>query len=300
MSRFKLVPYVVRLQQTRTKNPVPLHNIDGHGMDFLHVLQQYLQDIQQTKVLQKPRKTISVEKMVSESRDVFGVLKSGEYGIEADFHDVDSGQIIPRARKERHSEVLPFFFHFHLPRGMKGLLILQMFKALGVKTNLQRTLNEHLKPMGIHVELNRLISQNLLEQIEKSRLVELRLIRYDVPMDIADKVHNGDAEEIIEERVYRVKRNKNLSLPQAIKDLLSDRQTAYYEILDEKYNEIKAIIQKGRSKITLTFGENDIFREFMALDEEDMPLDRGYPTYDYLKVKSKDYLEHLQEHLGGD
>jgi len=300
MSRFKLVPYVVRLKRTRTNDPIPINNIDERGTDFYQVLDQYLQSIQQTQVLSEHQKTLSVEQMTSNQRDVYGMTKSGEYGIEADFYDVDTGQSIPGGRKENYSEELPFFFHFRLPETMKGLLILQMFKAFGVKTVFQRTLNEYLKPRGIQVELNRLVSHNLLEQIERSRLLELRLIRHDVPMDTAEKVHNGEAEEIIEERVYRVKRNVNLSLPQQIKDILSERQTAYYEILDERFNEVKAVIQKGSSKITLTFGEDDIFREFMPLDADEMPLDRGRPTYEYLTVKANEYLEHLQEHLEGD
>ncbi len=298
MARFKLVPYTVRVKQKRTDDALPLNNIDGKGNGFLKCLQKYLKEAQETRVLEQPQKTISVDGFKDSQRNVYGIVKSGEYGVAADFVDIGTLEKTPHAREEKHSETLPFFFFFHIPDDTnRGILILQMFKVHGIKTVLERKLNEYFSDQGLVIEFNRLISQTLLEQLEKNRLVEFRLIRYDVPMDPAEKIHNGSPEELIEERVFRVKRNKELNLIESIKTLLSEKKTNYYEVLGECYDEIKVLIEKDGSKITLTFGEEDKFRESMPLDGS-IPIEGGFPSHDYLLKKSEDYLKHLNENLG--
>lgn len=298
MVKFKLVPFIVRVKQKNTNEPVHLNNMDGQNTDFLGVLNQCFQGTQSTQVLQDNQKTISVEQVNFSGRDVYGIAKSGEYGIEADFFDTETHQVIPHARRSVHSETFPFFFYFHIPTGLeRGILILQMFKVYGIKTVLEKTINEYLDSLEFNMELNRLISQTLLEQLEQSRLVELQLIRYDVPRDIADQVHDGSPDEIFEKRSFHVNSKKEINLTDAIKRLLSDRETTYYEVLGEQYDEIKAIIEKGGSKITLTFGDHGIYREFMSL-EGDIPLENGFPTYNYLLETTRGYLEHLRASLG--
>ncbi|MCK4798209.1 MAG: hypothetical protein KAT05_12570, partial [Spirochaetes bacterium] len=231
-------------------------------------------------------------------RDVYGIAKSGEYGIEADFVDIETSEVIPHARKKEHSETYPFFFHFSLPTGLNsGILILQVFKVFGIKTLLEKTINEYLSELGLIIEFNRLISDTLLEQIEKSRLMELQLIRYDVPRDIADKIHNGRAHEISEIRTFHVKSKQEISLTDKLKSTLSNREKSYYEILGVQYDEIKAIIEQNGSKSVLTFGNQNIFREFMPLDG-DIPISHGFPKYEYLLEKTGMYIEHLLDRLG--
>lgn len=298
MARFKLVPYTVRVKQKRADDALPLNNMDGKGNGFLKCLQKYLKEAQETQVLEQPQKTISVDRFKGSQRNVYGIVKSGEYGVAADFVDIETLEKTPHAREEKHSETLPFFFFFHIPDDTnRGILILQMFKVHGIKTVLERKLNEYFSDQGLVIEFNRLISQTLLEQLEKNRLVEFRLIRYDVPMDPAEKIHNGSPEELIEERVFRVKRNKELNLIESIKTLLSEKKTNYYEVLGECYDEIKVLIEKDGSKITLTFGEEDKFRESMPLDGS-IPMVGGFPSHDYLLEKAEDYLKHLNENLG--
>ena len=298
MARFKLVPYTVRVKQKQTDDALPLNDIDGDGNGFLKCLQKYLQETQETQVLKKPQKTISVDRFAVSQRNVYGIVKSGEYGVAADFVDTETLENIPHAREEKHSETLPFFFFFHIPEdATRGTLILQMFKVHGIKTILEDTLNEYFSERGLVVEFNRLISQALLEQLEKNRLVEFKLIRYDVPRNIADKVYNGSPEEIIEERVFRVKRNKDYNVPHWIKTLLSNKEIRYYEILGERYDEIKTVIEIDGSKRILTFGREDKFRESMPLDES-IPMVGGFPLHDYLLKGAEDYLKYLKETLG--
>lgn len=299
MTKFKLTPYTIRVKQRCTDKSLPFDNIDGHGTSFLEILREYFNDMQRTQVLDPTQKTISVDNIKFSQNDLCGILKSGEYGIEADFVDVKTHDVIHSARKSYHSETLPFFFLFHIPDGAeRGFSILQTFKVQGIKTILERTLNEHIRNMGLTVQFNQLISQKLIEALESSRLVELRFIRYDVPRDTADKVHNGSPEEILEERVYRAKPKRSINLKARLKEMLANQETSYYEILDEKYDEVKALIEKDGSKITLTFSEYNKFREFLPLNDMSMPFDGTFPAYSYVLKQAQNYLAYLQEELG--
>ncbi len=298
MAKFKLVPFIVRVKQKHTNEFVHLNNVDEQGTDFLGLLNQCFQVTQNVRVMENNQKTISIEQVNSSGRDIYGIAKSGEYGIDADFFDIETSEVIPHARRSEHSETFPFFFYFHLPIGMeRGILIIQTYKVYGIKTIIERTINEYFDDLGLVMELNRLISQTILEQLEQSRLVELQLIRYDVPRDVADKVHDGSPEEIFEKRSFHVQYKKEINLTNRIRNLISDRETVYYEILGAQYDEIKAIIEKDGRKITLTFGEKDIYRESMPLDG-DIPLERGFPTYNYLLRMAIEYMELLRSSLG--
>jgi hypothetical protein len=128
-------------------------------------------------------------------------------------------------------------------------------------------------------------------------LVEFRLIRYSVPDDIADKLHDGRPEEISEARVFYAKRHKEINIRQSFKDILSDRSTNYYEVFGENYDVIKTRIDTGRGLKTLTFGKNNKYMESMPLSP-DAPLDGGFPSYKYILSEAKDYLRHIKRSGG--
>lgn len=303
MARFALVPYRIRVKNIRSKDYLQLDNL--HGKDVTKIMRGALKLGTGTHVFDESKKTLSVRgKVTLKGRHLSGTLMSGEYGYEARFYNIETRIAAKWKRLEKHSEALPFFFLFHLPKGKTaGFLILQRFKNFGVKTVLRDYLNNVLKPMNLAVEINPMISHELLEKIEQSRLVSLRMIRYDVPRDIADYYHEGSATELTIEKVIRAKVGDDIRLTKRIKkmlaDSISDQEPVYYEILDERWDEIKAKIVEvdGKSRKTLTFGPKHAFRESMPLDIEDMEMRGGFPTYKYLLGRAEGYLSHLLERM---
>ena len=298
MARFKLVPYIVRIRKKHARKFRKLSDVDGEGNDGVNLILDCLGGLKQARIMDDSQRTLLLEELESKGRDILGLTKAGDYGLVADFLDVDSGVLRPEARREVDAEMVPFFFHFRMPKkAKKGLLILQMTGVSGIKTILEQVLNECLEHLDLKIVLNRLVSQELLQQVEGSRLIELRLIRYDVPRDIAEQVHQGGAEEIVEERLYRPKRALQIRLAERLREALAEREARYYEVLGEQYDEIKAVIKRGSSYITLTFGEGRGIRESMPLDDENLPLEGGFPSFGFLKARSREYIGHLADRL---
>lgn len=299
MAKFRLIPYMVRLKNLKDREDINnLRNIDNCGTDFLALIQTALEELAAAKVLNDTMKTISIGQLERDNRDLFGLAEGGEYGISASLTHIRTLERVPDARTELHSEGYPFLFYFRIhENNNKNFLILEQYKTFGIKTSIQHVINEKINPLGYEVKLNHLISRNLLNEIDNSRLLELRLIRYEVPMDSAERVHNGNPREIQEERVFRAKRHRNISLAQSLKNYLaSERKTVYYEVLDQKYDKIKMVIDRGRDTKTLTFGDTLRCLESMPLDT---PPSGGFPEYHSLLVNARLYLDHLESSFRG-
>lgn len=299
MAQFRLTPYRIRLQRLDNNDPVNnLSNIDGNNTNFLDLLESYFTEIDRARVLRDKMKTISISRIERDNRDLYGLAEGGEYGISASFTDVETLVITPEARRPNYSEGYPFLFYIRIPENTdKGFIILQQYRTLGIKTNLQHIVNERIRPLGFKLTLGHLISRDLMDQMANSSIMSLRMIRYDIPRDCAERVHEGEPKEIIEEHVFKAKRNKKLKIPQHIKDVLfSERDTRYYEVLDERYDEIKILIDRGMDTKTLTFGDGQKCLESMPLDA---PPEGGFPEYQLLLRKAREYLVHLEMSFRG-
>lgn len=297
MARFRLIPYRIRLKRLEDDEDINnLSNIDNRGTDFLTLLQSSLDDFSRARVLDDAMKTISVSELERNNRDLYGLAEGGEYGISASLTHIRTLERVPNARTPLHSEGYPFLFYFRIPEhNDRNFLILEQYKTFGIKTSIQHIINEKINRLGYELKLNHLISRDLLNQIDNSRLLELRLIRYEVPMDSAERVHNGNPREIQEERVFRAKRHQSISLKQRFKDYLaSERSTVYYEVLDQRYDRIKMVIDRGADTKTLTFGDTQRCLESMSLDT---PSNGGFPEYQSLLGNARIYLTHLEASL---
>lgn len=296
--RFALMPYKIRVRRQNQKDYLILDNLNGQSLDTLDLLHDFLTRMKRNPYIGRDdQKTLSVEKINPDGRLLYGIIKSGEFGMKLDFLDTETGRIEPEARKEKHSEPLPFFFAIHiLPGKDMGLLILQVFKGLGIKSVLEDLLNTYFKSKGFSISLNPMFSQDLLEELRQGRLVKFRLRKVAVARDPADRIHEGSRDDIEQELVIGAKVGKQIQLSgniiETLREMLSDQEVRYFEILDEQYDQAKAVIEKDEQTKTLTFGPDNKMRESMPLTN--IPnLEGGFPSYSFLLEKAKAYLRDI-------
>ena len=67
----------------------------------------------------------------------------------------------------------------------------------------------------------------------------------------------------------------------------------YSEIKNEKYDEVKLIVKTGNTSSTITLDDLPRFRENLPLSPKSSDLKKGFPLVDYLREKSKDYLNSI-------
>lgn len=295
MTKFKLVPYTVTIRKKRNKEILDIDNFEGS--DIYDVLMTAMKDLKRTEIDDDVQKTVSVENFEPKDREIFGILRSGDFGIGAHFYNIKDQKLIQDARTTNDSEILPFFFHFYIPKDKKkGILILQTYRHFAVKgifTTKLKDRNEFDKHM---LEFNRLISDKALKKLLEGDLLSISFRRHSIPKDIGSQIGKSGKTDIEEVRTFKVKGKFELS--ERLLDAFSNKETKYYEISEEKYDEAKATVKLGGSEVVLVFGEGNTFNEFLPLDDYKDLVD-GFPSFDYLKAKSSEYLKDLKKIVDG-
>jgi len=332
MTKFKLIPYALHIKKIDGRDNLRLDDLNGRKSeleeqrnkqlkqhpssvkaiqsiqkeiddlkkknDLYFILQEFMRSKGNTTVFPDDQKTISIERSELLNRDIYGIIKSGEYGLSADFYNVEKKTSKPDARDINDSEVFPFFFHFRIPENSTdGMVIFQTVRTFGVTVALQKHLNEFLEGYKYSIVFQRIFSKNFSDIINSSRLVELELIKKIVPKDTAEKIHKGEFKELHEKRTFSVARNKTLILTEYIEEKLGNKDAVYYEILGEKYDFAKAVIKQKGSSRTISFGmgEGKIGEEWI-LDPE-VPKEKGHPTFTALYEISKECMDILNREI---
>lgn len=325
MAKNKLIPYNIRIKKTDTAGWLQLDDLTGYKQDLLesrertdrsqipftpeeqqklddndlfHILEDFFTTKQEqaTKVFKESQKTTTIIRHELEDRDIYGIIKSGEYGFGADFYNIESKTRKNNARSPDDSEEYPFFFHFRIPVGQNdGRLILQTIGVHGIATVLQRYLNEYLEPKGYVVVFNRVITTDFIDQLGGDRpLKEIRFIKKVVSQDVAEKIHTGESEDLIESRVFSTRKKRALSLTSSLKEILKNQNVTSYEILNEEYSEVKAIFTDSGSRRTLKLGfDKNQLGEVLILRKDIHKEKDGHPTFGVLLSESKKYLKNL-------
>lgn len=316
MARFKLVPYSIRIRNKHSDKNLDLRAIPTNKGDidfftiFEEICKNYKSDVYERK---KEQKTLCVVNSTTTNikRIISGIIKSGEYGFEADFFDTKLRKRLQSARKQEYSEELPFFFLFHLPKKNfnVGFLVLEKFKQFGIKIILQKVLTETLEKhnKNLLIEINPLINEKLLNILKSSeKLIEIKFLKKEVPKDVADKSLIKNYEDICEEHSFKIKRNKEilLNVRDKIERALKNVDYPYSEIKNEKYDEVKLIVKRDNTTSTISLDDVPRFRECMPVSPKTSDLDRGFPKESYLYNKSKEYLNTIlksyDEEIVGD
>jgi len=291
MTRFKLIPYSVRIRKKRSKDYLRLDNIGGN--DLHQMILKAVEDLKDTKVDEKSNKTVSTERYQIRNREIMGILRIGDYGIGAHFFNVIKRKLIPDARTTNDSEVLPFFFHFYLPQNKDiGILILQTFQHHAIKGIFTMKLRDRKEFSKYMLEFKRIVSGKALKALMEGDLLSITFVRHSIPKDVGSQLGKTGRTDIEEVRTFKVKGDFQIS--DRLLDLFANTETKYYEVSDEKYDEAKAVVKIGKSEVVLVFSEGNIFNEFNALDDYDQLVD-GFPEFEYMIGKSSSYLADLED-----
>jgi hypothetical protein len=321
---FKLIPYTIRIEHEEEKDDLILDDLRQYKRtfieefykshpkslkieftqdqldqlkktDFLYIIQEYFNTIKDPFISNEYQKTITLEKFEEIDRHLYGVIKGGEFGIRADHLDIVKKVRKKDARKKTDSEELPFFFHFYIPNDQcQGYVILESIGNHAIETQLEDHLNKFLVPMKYSISFSRMVSKNFIDLVNTNDLKKIRLIKRIVPKDTAEKVHDGDPHDIIEERIFKATRNKKIILTDYLKKNFTNKEITQYEILNDHFSEIKAEIKQQKILRTATFSPNNAhIGELMYLG--DIALENDHPRYDAIKNQSLQYMTALTD-----
>jgi len=307
MTAHKLIPYWIRIReyqnpdkdwdQTRIQSHdpnFPYNNLADYFEDFI---QYYIgeKDVHEDK---KNEKTFTVQKPVKRSGNTIeGRFKSGEYGRNADFWDVDKHKRIEDARQENHSEEVPYYFLFHIPDQdpTQALLILSKYKRKGVKTVFRKLFLPRFRGIetaDAKMEIEPHYSDKVLEEIEEAdAIASLKFTGKDmIPArdEFADRKNVQRVQDEISGVIdigteVRIKPKGNQgAFRRLVTELLPGEERTsfdYGRINPDQYENASVTVVEGESQLTFPIWEDEIQMR-MDIDSEEYDLDvyGGYPT----------------------
>lgn len=140
-----LAPYAVRVWNLQEKQDEQVSDFD-QKTDLYEVFHAFFSGLKQKTALNKEtQQVLAVRKLRQEksNRWLYGVLETGEYGVESTLWDVQNHKVA-HSRTTNEAEMLPFYFLVYVPQGPKSaVMLLQRLGMFGIRSALSRAINRH-------------------------------------------------------------------------------------------------------------------------------------------------------------
>jgi hypothetical protein len=107
-----LAAYLLKIWNVEDKKAEQLSSLGDEGEDFLDIVYDFLSDLKKKAVNDKANQEVcSVSKLERSvpDRRVYGVLETGEYGMESVLWDTEK-QSVSHTRTKTEADMLPFYF----------------------------------------------------------------------------------------------------------------------------------------------------------------------------------------------
>ncbi len=298
----KLIPYRILVRESNVPvglDAIPMGKEDRNFIDILDDFCSYYQE--EVAVYTLARKTMHVDDFepANRKKTIHGTIKSGEYGREADFYNILTKKLTRRARTEDDAEEMPFFFMFSLPPGKNpkaGMLILQTFQTLAVKSLFEMFLKKYLKGLNerLTVSVNPLISTDVINKVKSAdRILRLRFLKKEVPTGISGS-HGVSSHLITEEHSFAVRRGRALELSKSLDDI---KDSEYPFKRDVEYDIVKLELEDGGTRETITLKPAPKFMERKKINPQILTYSGGFPTHGSLLKEAEKYMGSLLKRL---
>ena len=232
---------------------------------------------------------------------LYGRVKTGEYGIESELIDIQTGVITNRTMNQ--ADMMPFGFCIAVPSGLanSAIIILQTTGVYGMKMSLQYHLQKCLtnKSSDLQLLLRAVAPKEYIDRYFKHGVLKkIRMIRYEIPEDEANRLEiNYGVKQTREERII----HKPLGFMERKRKMFEEwlnGQRSYTELIEIEgfdYDDLK--LEFSLEKTNKTFNLKDMNSLVVSEDiTKKVKKKGGHPVYDSLKPIMK---ETAQEYLKG-
>lgn len=198
MNSISLAMHHVRIRREREKEFDQIDCFGEDDTDLFEVVQGVLATLKDKADNDKEAQQIlEVANIQTSGREVYGIIRTGAYGLTGDVQDVRTNTLAYRQR-EYHAVLMPFYFHFDLPQGRdKGILALQRTGAYSIHSAFSGFLTKEMKKQfpNFVFALNLVVSNEVIEQFvgKNSELTEIHFLRHELSPDIADSIRRSGA-----------------------------------------------------------------------------------------------------------
>jgi hypothetical protein len=270
-----LAAYSMKVWSLQAKKAEQASQFAGSS-DLLHFFIDVLGGLaEQTVQDQTIQQVLTVKKHQAQDRRLFGIIETGEYGVESDLWSIESKSVVYR-RKKTEADMRPFYFLMDIPEGPdEGILLLQRAGTLGIRKVLQDVIRPKFEAKfpEYRLRIDPLVESEELEKYTKGKVQSIRFIRFGIPSDIAEAYDSGHQEvDGFVELVVRARRGKSLPLNNRLKQFFSGKHELGGLIaLDEtgfEYDNIKVNTKVGKSSRTIDLANPNRLRSYHDISSE--------------------------------
>ena len=305
MPAISLSTYSVRVLD-RVGTPVPDLARWPEGSSFTAVIQDYLRR-RRGHVIPDADKQIAVRVLdfAAGGRYVSGRMERGDYGFGSTLFDIED-QRVSHDRQPTEADLIPYYFLFEVyPGADEGILILERFGQGGIKGALGSDLLGYMEERfpDVRLDIRPLVPQQLIDQfLRNGRIVRIRLIRFGIPSDIANRYDVGhEEEEGKAEFRITAKRGRHLPFVDRIGAVLGRRLEVnrFLEVSGFEYDSVKVEIELGGRRRTIDLLHPEHFRASTDVSDE-VELDDGrHPDFASIDDIARSLASDIRRSMGG-
>lgn len=193
MPRCRVNAYLIEVRKlhSRSKENLKFGDFDG-ASDLRTELLKIMGKLARYSKVPLYQKVFRISLVGPSSRvgPIKGIIHSGDYGIETDIIDSDSG-VVSYKKKKTESLPDPFYFHMELPPDEKrGILCLQQSGLSGVKALFETVVGGQFQKFFSEYKLhirNLTMADALANYIKNGIVEEIGVEKHEIPADIADR-----------------------------------------------------------------------------------------------------------------
>lgn len=317
MAKINLSPYVVKIRQKNNKQNEDVSNLFGTNVSLFDVMKE----ITSTYSIKPFRQSKSQKALRFEGNVKFNtfnriqiiqdILYYGEYGILMKLMDTNTGLLDDDPIDPDKSPVLDFTFTYFQDSLIKSqsYLIVQTYSNRGYKTVLNDMLRGELSTRfnkDVIVETNPILGSDIVDLVKRGgRIFDITFISHDVSKDSTDHLlvdSSNQGLDINNTKKFSVSvtssKGSSLVLPSQVESLaeslkkmvLNSAEAPFYEMTNNKLDEVKIKIATHNKDFTVVIDENELeFREILPLNDEDVILDDGTIANTYILNEAKKY-----------
>ena len=215
-------------------------------------------------------------------------VKTGDYGEESEIVDSETGTI-SHIKNTKEATVMPFGCSIFIPSGQTtmGVIVFQSLGRLGITTLMKKHIDAAIKFVNSNLRLvcYPVLPEQCAKRLFKTGILKrVRLIRFDIPDDVAERYGmDRGVKGVQEERVIRSPQGFVKNKFSAIEEFFAGTRKIedVVELQDFKIDDIKFEFNNGKK--TKTISLNRI--EDVVLTEDvtnQVSLINGQPKFDSL------------------
>lgn len=276
--------------------------------DLLDVIYDALDSLQSDKYTEntdnKQVYKVSELKKCETNRTVFAWFHMGRYGNRSEIIDLLTSNTTYN-KSTNNADVYRFFIAFKLPIDEEyGYSVIHGIRTMGVKTLVYQSIYELLKARtNFSLNMDVASHADVAEEWKNSVTKELVLKRFVVSDDIADQLKSFPTSDDFElDLVVRSKRGRNIN---SNMEDWANSESEYgkfleYSKINNLCSETKMVVELGGKRRTFSLNK-DLGEQMSKVDvqEEDVVMEDGNPTYESMTVFCCDLIEDLYRSTTG-